>query len=80
MSDLIERVGGINKANVIVNNAPDWAYFWCVIRGIYIGRLSFERGDIDLFRLRQSIADHDRTDHVTSISNHLSPSTKVIDR
>ncbi|MEG0342919.1 MAG: hypothetical protein RR633_12095 [Acinetobacter sp.] len=30
--------------------------------------------------LRTAIADHDRTDHCTDIKNHISSSTKVIER
>ncbi len=33
----------------------------------------------DLDDLRSAIADHDRTDHVTDIQNHISPNTKVIE-
>ena len=33
----------------------------------------------DLDDLRAAIADHDRTDHVTDIQNHISPNTKVIE-
>lgn len=29
--------------------------------------------------VRAEIADHDRTDHVTNIGNHLNPLTKVIE-
>ena len=31
----------------------------------------------DLDDLRAAIADHDRTDHVTDIRNHISPNTRV---
>ena len=31
----------------------------------------------DLDELRAAIADHDRTDHVTDIRNHISPMTIV---
>lgn len=34
----------------------------------------------DLDELRAAIADHDRTDYVSDITNHLSPLTKVIER
>ena len=33
----------------------------------------------DLDDLRAAIADHDRTDHVSDIRNHISPTTKVIE-
>ena len=34
----------------------------------------------DLDELRAAIADHDRTDYVSDIANHISPLTKVIER
>lgn len=34
----------------------------------------------DLDELRAAIADHDRTDYVSDIRNHISPTTKVIER
>lgn len=30
--------------------------------------------------LRAALADHDRTDYVTDIRNHIAPTTKVIER
>ncbi|WP_180128974.1 MULTISPECIES: hypothetical protein [unclassified Acinetobacter] len=33
----------------------------------------------DLGELRAAIADHDRTDHVSDIRNHIAPTTKVIE-
>ena len=39
----------------------------------------FLNGLVDLKDLRKAIADHDRTDHVTDIQNHISPNTKVIE-
>ena len=37
----------------------------------------FLNGLVDLKDLRKAIADHDRTDHVTDIRNHISPNTRV---
>ncbi|MCO8100924.1 hypothetical protein [Acinetobacter indicus] len=35
---------------------------------------------ISLKDLRAALADHDRTDHCSDIKNHISPTTKVIER
>ena len=35
---------------------------------------------IDLADLRAAIADHNRTDYVSDIRNHLSPTTVVIEK
>lgn len=35
---------------------------------------------INLNDLRAAIADHDRTDYVSDIRNHIAPTTKVIER
>ena len=40
----------------------------------------FLGGLIDLNDLRAAIADHERTDYVSDIRNHISPMTKVIER
>ena len=37
----------------------------------------FLNGLVDLKDLRKAIADHDRTDDVTDIRNHISPNTRV---
>ena len=34
----------------------------------------------DLDELRAAIADHDRTDYVSDIANHIAPTTRVIER
>lgn len=41
---------------------------------------SFYKECILLDNLRAAIADHDRTDYVTDIRNHIAPTTKVIER
>ena len=33
----------------------------------------------DLDELRATIADHDRTDYVSDIANHIAPTTRVIE-
>lgn len=38
-----------------------------------------ESGFINLKDLCLAIADHDRTDHVSDIRNHIAPTTKVIE-
>lgn len=40
----------------------------------------FLNGLVDLEDLRAALADHDRTDYVTDIKNHISPTTVVIER
>ncbi|WP_436913561.1 hypothetical protein [Acinetobacter schindleri] len=35
---------------------------------------------VDLSDLRAALADHDRTDYVSDIRNHISPTTVVIER
>ena len=37
----------------------------------------FLNGLVDLKDLRKAIADHDRTDYVSDIRNHISPNTRV---
>lgn len=34
----------------------------------------------DLDELRAALADHDRTDYVTDIRNHISPTTVVVNK
>lgn len=40
----------------------------------------FLNGLVDLKDLRAALADHDRTDYVSDIRNHISPTTVVIER
>lgn len=40
----------------------------------------FLNGLVDLKDLRAALADHDRTDYVSDIRNHIAPTTKVIER
>ena len=41
--------------------------------------LQFFTDSICVDDLRAAIADHDRTDHVSDIRNHIAPTTKVIE-
>ncbi|MEK5758049.1 hypothetical protein [Acinetobacter variabilis] len=43
-------------------------------------QVGFLGGLVDLKDLRAALADHDRTDYVTDIKNHISPTTVVIER
>lgn len=80
MTDLIKQVGGLREAKRIVLGGAPWDYFWSVKRGCYVGKLSFDKDDIDLNKLNQAIAEYYRTDNCSDIKNHLSPSTEVIER
>lgn len=68
MNDLINKVGGLQKAKDILSKAPDDCDAY-----------ETETHVIELDDLRQAIADYN-TDHCSDIGNHLSPSTKVIDK
>lgn len=46
--------------------------------GAYFKKRGFD--PISISDLRAALADHDRTDYVTDIRNHISPTTKVIER
>jgi len=90
--NLIEKVGGIEKAREIVEGAPEGATHYS--KGYYyiktVGDLKMwdERWfNIEphksrrlkcLSKLRTAIAEKD-TDHVTDIRNHVSLSTRVVD-
>lgn len=80
MSDLIKQVGGLDKAKKILENAPDWAVSVNLHNGMYYELREYRRGDTFLSELRTAIADHDRTDSCVDIGNHLSPSTKIINK
>lgn len=78
---LIEKLG-LEKCRQIVDGAPDDSKYYCTNAGIYHlcdDLLSYECC-INLIELRAALADHDRTDYVTDIRNHISPTTKVIER
>ena len=55
-----------------IPNAPMW-------QKVY-SREDFSFNRVPLKALRAAIADHNRTDYVSDIRNHISPMTKVIER
>lgn len=73
----------IEQMREIVEGAPEWAVFW-ITRNKYHGSvLSFPnmtgQQSYLISDLRATIADHDRTDHVSDIRNHIAPTTRVIE-
>lgn len=56
--NLIEKVGGIEKAREIVNGAPEWAKAYNIKRKSYTGA-SWFYGEVWLDDLRTAIAEHD---------------------
>ena len=82
--NLIEKVGGIEKAREIIAGAPSNAViYWPIAKGKFgvysAGEQNKSDRQIILDDLRTAISEHDTTDNVTDIRNHVSPSTKVID-
>lgn len=81
--NLIEQLG-LEKCKAIVDGAPEWAVFWVTRNEYHISMLSFPnmtgQKSYLLSDLRAALADHDRTDYVSDIRNHISPMTKVIER
>ena len=73
----------IEQMREIVNEAPEWAVFWITRNEYHISMLSFPnmtgQQSYLISDLRSAIADHDRTDHVSDIRNHIAPTTKVIE-
>ncbi|KXZ66774.1 hypothetical protein AVENLUH5627_02468 [Acinetobacter venetianus] len=67
----------IEKMREIVDAAPEWAVCWNAHMGIYTNGFIRCSSDISLNNLRISIADHDRTDNVSDIRNHVAP-TKIV--
>ena len=74
----------IEQMREIVAGAPEWAVFWITRNEYHISMLSFPnmtgQQSYLISDLRTAIADHDRTDDVSDIRNHISPSMKVIER
>ena len=70
--NLIEELG-LEKCQAIVDGAPEGAecYSWRLVDS------GVRDNTVYLDDLRAAIADHDRTDHVTDIRNHISPNTRV---
>lgn len=71
----------IEQMREIVDGAPAIANFYIPSKAGYtrMGSVLLD-GAISLNDLRTALADHDRTDHVTDIQNHISPNTKVIEK
>ena len=68
----------IEQMREIVDGAPAIANFYIPSKAGYtrMGSVLLD-GAISLNDLRTALADHDRTDHVTDIRNHISPNTRV---
>jgi len=64
-----------------VDGAPAIANFYIPSKAGYtrMGSVLLD-GAISLNDLRTAIADHNRTDHVSDIRNHIAPTTVVIDK
>ena len=77
--NLIEKLG-LEKCKQIVDGAPEWAVAVNMNNGMYYDKSEVSKGDIWLIDLRTQLSDYDRTDYVTDIRNHISPTTKVIER
>ena len=72
----------IEQMREIVDEAPEGSQYYCTNVEIYHlcdDLLSYECC-ISLSDLRATLADHDRTDYVSDIANHISPTTVVIER
>lgn len=73
----------IEQMQEIVDGAPEWAVFWITRNEYHISMLSFPnmtgQQSYLISDLRFAIADHDRTDHVSDIRNHIAPTTRVIE-
>jgi len=78
--NLIEKLG-LEKCKEIVDGAPAIANFYIPSKAGYtrMGSVLLD-GAISLNDLRAAIADHNRTDHVSDIRNHIAPTTVVIDK
>ena len=68
----------IEQMREIVDGAPAIANFYIPSKAGYtrMGSVLLD-GAISLNDLRTALVDHDRTDHVTDIQNHISPNTRV---
>jgi len=77
--NLIEKFG-LEKCKQIVDGAPAIANFYIPSKAGYtrMGSVLLD-GAISLNDLRAAIADHERTDYVSDLRNHIAPTTKVID-
>ena len=74
----------IEQMREIVDGAPEWALFWITRNEYHISMFSFPNmtghSSYLLSDLRAALADHDRTDYVSDIRNHIAPTTVVIER
>jgi len=78
--NLIEKLG-LEKCKEIVDGAPAIANFYIPSKAGYtrMGSVLLD-GAISLNDLRAAIADHERTDYVSDLRNHIAPTTVVIDK
>lgn len=80
--NLIEKLG-LEKCQAIVDGAPEWAKYWITRDQYHCHIMSFPNmtghSSYLLSDLRTAIADHERTDYVSDIRNHIAPTTKVIE-
>ncbi len=67
----------IEQMREIVDGAPAIANFYIPGNGYTRMRSVLLDGAISLNDLRAALADHDRTDYVSDIRNHISPMTIV---
>ena len=70
----------IEEMREIVDGAPAIANFYIPSKADYtrMGSVLLD-GAISLNDLRAAIADHNRTDYVSDIRNHIAPTTRVIE-
>lgn len=74
--NLIEKLGGYKKAKEIHDrNLVDFRGDATGVKVIMSNGLKFSHEE-----LCAALADHERTDYVSDIANHISPLTKVIDK
>ena len=74
--NLIEKLGGYKKAKEIHHeNLVDFSGDATGVTVVMNDGLEFSHE-----QLCEAIADHERTDYVSDIRNHLSPTTVVIDK
>lgn len=69
----------IEQMREIVAGAPEWAESFNVYLAAYGSGGIPCKGDVLIKDLRAAIADHDRTDDVSDIRNHIAPTTIVTD-
>ena len=82
--NLIEKLG-LEKCKQIVErhrklgtHFTKFKYYSVKKDDFFLSQLSIDSIDfVCVDDLRAAIADHDRTDHVTDIRNHISPNTRV---